>query len=72
MQPEEEAKSKTGARPKPDISRELYFDCFLEKGTYEKAGFEPMDCEDIICHEKGRDKYDGMIKNRKDAFEARR
>jgi len=50
----------------------MYFDCFLEKGTYEKAGFEPMDCEDVISKEKGREKYDAMIQNRKDAMEARR
>ena len=71
VQPEFNATTGETNRLKPDNSKDLFFECFEEK--YEKnCGFEPYDCEDIIVLEKGKEKYDDMVKNRLEAIERRK
>lgn len=70
-QPEIDIATGESRRLKPDASREAYFNCF--EANYPKdCGFEPFDCEDIIVLEKGREKYDEMVKNRIEAIERRK
>lgn len=69
VQPEKSEEEGKVVRPKPELARDMYFDTMREE--YPKD-LTPYDCEDILVFEKGQEKYDEMIQNRKDAEERRR
>lgn len=65
---------------KPEIGREMYFECIQERydkvpgiGSQDgKVRISPMDCEDLSILERGRAKYEEMIKNRRESEELRK
>lgn len=71
IQAEESSEGKGLVRPKPDIARQMHFDCLQEKYS-DDQGFDVFDSEDILTVEKGKDKYDQMMANRKEANEIRK
>ena len=63
---------KTFTRPKPELAKDMYFECLKE--TYDDCDLEviPVDCEDIIVKEKGKDVFRQMMEKRKATIEKRK